>query len=66
MKIKKTVTNSLNTNKDDKFEFKVYVINDEGDVDTDFNDDFTYDIDGDESVVNFKEGVSTRVCLETK
>lgn len=61
LKIKKTVTNSLNTNKDDKFEFKVYVINDEGDVDTDFNDDFTYDIDGDESVVNFKEGVSTNL-----
>ena len=59
LKIKKTVTNPMSVNKDDQFEFKVYVTDKDGEVDTDFNDEFSYAVDGEEGVVHFEKGEST-------
>ncbi len=62
LKIKKTVTNSLSVNKNDKFEFKVFVTDKEGNVDTDFNDQFKYTVNGEkEDVVIFENGESTNL-----
>ena len=61
LKIKKTVVNAFGVHKDAEFEFKVYATDKDGKVDTAFNDDFTYDVDGAESVVTFKDGVSTNL-----
>lgn len=61
LKIKKTVTNGLGVNKDDSFEFKVYVTDKDGNVDADFNDEFSYDVDGQSDIVTFKDGVSTNL-----
>lgn len=61
LKIKKTVTNPMSVNKDDQFEFKVYVTDKDGEVDTDFNDEFTYGVGAEKGVVHFEKGQSTNL-----
>ncbi|KRK88817.1 LPXTG cell wall anchor domain-containing protein [Lentilactobacillus sunkii] len=61
LKIKKTVTNPMSVNKDDQFEFKVYVTDKDGEVNTDFNDEFSYAVGAENGVVRFEKGKSTNL-----